>query len=121
MATYEHLDLGRRPADAKPGPVWRAIAGPGRPVTFEGAVQLVERALSTADMGVLSFQELKFGWVMVLQGRKYLETREFRDQLVGHGVTIVERATGDVFCSGSATPPWDAIVGYLEARARPLV
>ena len=72
------------------------------------------------DYRVLSFQELEFGWVMVLQGRRYLETRDFRDQLVGHGMTIVDRQSGDVFCSGSATRAWDAIVGYLEARARPL-
>ena len=116
--SYEQLDLGNRPFDAKPGPVWRAATGPGRPVTFEQAVQLAESALSSADMSVLSFQELDFGWVMVLQGRTYIETRELSDQLVGHGVTIVDRETGDVYGSGSATPAWDAILGYLEARVR---
>jgi hypothetical protein len=120
MRTYEQLNLGQRPSDAKPGPVWRAFAGPGLPVTFERAVHLAEQAMSAADMSVLAHEELDFGWVMVLQGRKYLATRDFRDQLVGHGVTIVDRQTGDVFCSGSATPAWDAIVGYLEARARPV-
>ena len=118
MTKYEQIDVGARPARAKPGPVWRASAGPGRSVKFEEAVLLAEQAMAGADMGVLRFQELEFGWVMVLQGRRYIETREFRDQLVGHGITMVDRQTGDVYCSGSATREWDAILGYLEARDR---
>jgi len=116
VATYEHLDLGPRPFTAKPGHVWRLAAGPGRSVTFEEAVQLAEQAAAASDMGVLSAKEMEFGWVLVLQSRQYIATRSFSDQLVGHGITIVDGRTGDVYWSGSATPPWDAIVGFLAAR-----
>jgi hypothetical protein len=119
MESYEELNLGQRPSDATPGRVSRVAAGPGCLITFEQAVQLAEKAMSDADMAVLAVQELDFGWVMVLQGRKYLATRAFSDQLVGHGVTIVDRKTGDVFCSRSATKAWDAIAGYLETRVSP--
>ncbi len=68
---------------------------------------------------VMSARQAPFGWVMVLQRRRYIETREFRDQLVGHGVTIVDRETGAVYASGSGTPVWDAILGFLRATGRP--
>lgn len=87
-------------------------------MTLGEAVGLAERALSASDMGVLAVQEFDFGWVMALQGRRYLATRAFLDQLVGHGLTIVERATGDVYCSGSASPGWAAVLGYFRARAK---
>lgn len=117
MEQFEPLDIGPRPADAGPGRVWRELVGPGRAVTVGEAVELAERAFSASDMGVLAVQEFDFGWVMALQGRRYLATREFLDQLVGHGFTIVERATGDVYCSGSASPAWSAVLGYFKARA----
>lgn len=116
--SFEPLDIGPRPADAVAGPVWREIVGPGRTVTLGEAVELAERALAASDMGVLAVQEFDFGWVMALQGRRYLATRDFLDQLVGHGLTIVERATGDVYCSGSASPGWAAVLGYFKASAR---
>jgi len=112
---YERLEVGPPPTDAKPGVVWRAVTGPGHSVSFQDAVRLAEEI--DGDMCVHALQELEFGWVMVLQSRRYLETRDFRDQLAGHGITIVDRKTGDVFCSGSASRPWDAILGYLEASA----
>jgi hypothetical protein len=117
MDQFEQLDIGPQPADVAAGPVWREIVGPGRTVTLGEAVRLAERALAASDMGVLAVQEFDFGWVMALQGRRYLATRAFLDQLVGHGLTIVERATGDVYCSGSASPGWSAVLGYFKVRA----
>jgi hypothetical protein len=118
VADYEQLDLGPKPSHVKPGHVWRALAGPGHVVGLAEAAGLAERAYAESGMGVLAVQETEFGWIMGLQSRRYLSTRDFNDLLVGHGLTIVDRNTGDVFCSGSATPPWAAILGYLETRSQ---
>jgi hypothetical protein len=116
VADYEQLDLGPKPSHVKPGRVWRALAGPGHVVGLAEAAELAERAYAESDMGVLAVKETEFGWLMALQGRRYISTRDFNDMLLGHGLTIVDRNTGDMFCSGSATPSWAAVLGYLEKR-----
>jgi hypothetical protein len=118
VGRIEQLDLGPQPGHVEPGPVHRALAGPGRAVALTEAVELAEFAYAASDMGVLAVQEFDFGWVMVLQGRRFIATREIDDMLIGHGPTIVERDTGDVYCSGSLSPGWGAVLGYLEARAK---
>src|SRR5690242_15375874 len=115
MADYKALNLGEPPAQLTPGQVELLDAGPGREISFPEAVSLAESAMNRISsnhvMAVLSVCEMEWGWVLVLQSKRYLETRQFRDQIVGHGVTLVDRKTGAVYGSGSATPPWSAIAG----------
>ena len=116
---YERFDLPPRPPDAVSGNAWLAAAGPLRPVSFAEAVALAEETMNRDApemMAVLCAAEAEFGWVFALQGVRYIQTRNFSDQLVGHGVTIVDRATGSVYCSGSATPLWGAVLRFLELR-----
>jgi hypothetical protein len=113
--TYEPVDLGPEPADITPGQIECLDPGLGRQVSFDEAVDLVERAMNRGTherMCVMSVQEMDFGWLFFLQGQRYLETRQFSHQLVGHGATIVDRRTGAVYGSGSATRPWAAIAAF---------
>lgn len=48
--------------------------------------------------------EKPYGWYFNFQSRKYIETGDFREMLVGSGGFIVEKETGNVVKFGSAYP-----------------
>ena len=106
------MNLGPEPATVAHAIVSIEADGPGRPVGFEEAIELAERAMSRAGqeaMVVVSAERLDLGWAFSLQGERYIRTRAFSDQLIGHGITIVEERTGAVFGSGSGAEAWAAI------------
>ena len=118
--TIEPMDLGHEPPTVVPAIVSVESDGPGRLVGFEEAVQLAERAMSRPGqeaMLVVSAERLDLGWAFWLQGERYIRTRAFSDQLVGHGITIVEERTGAVFGSGSGAGAWAAIAA-VRARIK---
>lgn len=48
--------------------------------------------------------EYDFGWAFFYQAIAYIESRDFRDLLVGHGPVIVDKNTGKFFETGCAYP-----------------
>ena len=88
-------------------------------MTFDEAVVLAQLA-HRETMGVSGVDEMEFGWVFGFQSHKFLETGDMADMFFGHGVTIVERDTGDVYCAGATTRAWNAILGFFKERADPL-
>lgn len=129
MSSYDRLDLGPKPAadeEHVPAEVRLLQAGPGRVVTFAEAVQLAEDIYNARTnpkdrairLGVISAMEVSFGWVLMLQTLRYIETRKDEDLMIGHGATIVDRENGDVYgCYGLASP-WDAIAECQRQREK---
>jgi hypothetical protein len=117
MDRFERLGLGPAPSSTDPAPVTRMARSPGRHVELDEAATLAEKAMSTDDLElkVLSVAEVDHGWAFALQSPRYLETRSISDQVVGHGLTFVERTTGDVYSSGSAYAPEAAVLGFARA------
>lgn len=62
-----------------------------------------------------SATETSYGWVLVYDSRRYIETKDLIDMLVGQGPVVVVSATREVHELGSALPP-DVAVGALESR-----
>lgn len=56
--------------------------------------------------------EEPFGWVYFYNSRRYLETGNFRDQLIGNAPIVVDRSSGTIHETGTAKP--------LEEYLRPL-
>jgi hypothetical protein len=77
-------------------------------LTKSDAQLLVESELSKPDMAedlqILdgSTLEHSWGWVFFYQSKKYLETGDFRDQLVGNAPYIVNKDTGEIRTTGTA-------------------
>jgi hypothetical protein len=124
MAAFQPLDLGPLLPDTLPAGVCRNSLGPGRPVTFAEAVVLAEAAANDGPverrypLGVLAVREESFGWVMSLQSRRFIETGNDDDVLIGVGLTIVDRETGAVYSGGSGAWGWSTILGFLMATGR---
>jgi hypothetical protein len=119
MARFERLDLSPSPPSTDSAPVTRIARGPGRPVDLDEAAALAEKAMSIDDLQlrVLSVAEIDAGWAFFLQTPRYLATRSWLDAAIGHGLTFVERTTGDVYSSGSAYAPEAAVLGFARALA----
>ena len=129
MSSYDRLDLGPKPAadeEHVPAEVRLLRAGPGRVVTFAEAVQLAEDIYNARTnprdpairLGVISVMEVSFGWVLMLQTLRYIETRKDEHLMIGHGETIVDRENGDVYgCYGLASP-WESIAECQRRREK---
>jgi Immunity protein 35 len=48
--------------------------------------------------------ELDFGWGFFYQSRAYLESRDFRDALLGNAPLIVDKSDGSLYVTGTAHP-----------------
>ena len=124
MAAFRPLHLGPLLPDTVPAWVSRHSQGPARPVTFAEAVVLAEAAANDGPvqprypLGVFAVREESFGWVMCLQSRRFIETGNDGDLLIGLGLTIVDRETGAVYSSGSGAWGWPTILGFLMATGR---
>lgn len=72
-------------------------------ITFDEA-QIIALEKIGADCVILTRQTLEkpYGWYFSFQSKKYLETKNFSDMLVGSGGFIVEKETGKVVEFGSA-------------------
>lgn len=117
MSRFERLELKPPPADCKPAPVARLTRGPGGPIDLDEAVHLAESAMSsdTGRMQVLSVAEIEDGWAFLLQSPAYIASRSYKDLGVGHGLTFVERKTGDVYSSGSGHSLAAMVLGFTRA------
>jgi len=47
-------------------------------------------------------QEYDFGWVFFYNSKKYVESGDFRDALVGNAPLIVDRKSGQIHITGTA-------------------
>lgn len=47
-------------------------------------------------------EEYDFGWAFYYQLKKYIETKDYREMLVGHGPILVDRNSAQMFETGSA-------------------
>jgi hypothetical protein len=67
------------------------------------AIQLILNTISD-DMGIdeSSIIEKEYGWVFFPQSKRYLETGNWRDMLIGSGGDLVEKETGRIISFGSA-------------------
>ena len=119
MASFERFDLQPPDSSVTPERVTRRARGPARLVDLDEAATLAEAAMSTDDqvMRVLSFAEVEAGWAFALQSPRYLETRSWKDMVIGHGLTFVERQTGDVYSSGSGQSVGGTVLGFSRAVA----
>jgi hypothetical protein len=57
-------------------------------------------------------RELPYGWYFLAQSKRYLQTRDFSDMLVGSGGYLVVRETGRLFAFGSGRPLDDWLALY---------
>lgn len=48
--------------------------------------------------------EEPFGWEFFYNAREFLETGDFRSQLLGNAPIVVERSTSEVYETGTAKP-----------------
>lgn len=79
------------------------------------AEQWIGQNLAADDDVVIDEQqtmEETFGWVYFYNSRQFLETGDFRYQLLGNAPIVVERSTGTIRETGTAKP--------LEEYLRPL-
>jgi hypothetical protein len=60
--------------------------------------------------------ETEFGWVFFYDAKKFLETREFRDRLLGNAPIIVDKYRGTLHMTGTARPIEEYIREFVEAR-----
>ena len=122
MRSYEPIDLTRKPGlHKRDSRVDRILVGPGRTVTREEAIALAEKAMSNRaphTMKVFALHEDSYGWALGLQCERWVETRNIEEMVIGHGVTFVDRDTGDVYGSGSGSWAWDALDSFMLERAK---
>lgn len=57
-------------------------------------------------------EEFNFGWAFYFQSKKYVETCDFYDMLIGNGPLLVERKTGKVHEIGSAVSAKDCAEAF---------
>jgi hypothetical protein len=74
-------------------------------ISFEEAKSIALAEID-ADCALLDEVTLEkpYGWYFCFQSKRFLETGDFRDSLVGSGGFIVEKADGRIFRFGSAYP-----------------
>jgi ribosomal protein L7/L12 len=72
----------------------------------EKAQAIAERYMSPYldDLALIhdATEEFNFGWAFYFQSKKYVETRNIYDMLIGNGPILVERKTGKIHDTGSA-------------------
>lgn len=56
------------------------------------------------EIVVFHVREEEFGWIFFYQSKRYLETCDFSDQLLGNAPVIVKRESGEVVVTGTAKP-----------------
>ncbi len=79
------------------------------------AEEWVRRHVSVEEDAIIDesqTMEEPFGWVYFYNSRRYLETGDFRDQLIGNAPIVVDRSSGTIHGTGTAKP--------LEEYLRPL-
>jgi hypothetical protein len=78
------------------------------------AVAAVEALLLEDDHDevVVAVEEHERCWSLVAQSRAWVSSRDERDMLVGRGVFIVAKSTGDVHPTGSALPGEAAVAAF---------
>jgi hypothetical protein len=59
-------------------------------------------------------QEYEFGWVFIYATRKFVETGDVKDALVGGAPLIVDRHDGQIYCTGTAR----ILEHYVDAYRR---
>jgi len=59
--------------------------------------------------------ERAFGWVFFYDSKRHIETRDFRDAVVGNAPIVVTKAGGQVHVTGTAFP----IEHYLQGFESP--
>ena len=128
ISSYSPLNLGPKPAEVERAAAGVRLlrAGPGRVVTFAESVQLAEDTYNARTsledpatrLGVLAATEMLFGWVLMLQTLRYIETRNDDHLMIGHGVTIVDRENGDVYGYYGIGSPWSAIAEFHRLREK---
>ena len=47
-------------------------------------------------------EEYEFGWVFYYNSARYIETKDVKDMLVGHGPLLVDRNSSEIIETGSA-------------------
>ena len=74
-------------------------------ITFEEAEKIaLNRIGEDCALIMDGIIEKPYGWYICFQSKKYLETGNFSDKLVGSGGFIVEKETGNLIEFGSAFP-----------------
>jgi hypothetical protein len=61
--------------------------------------------------------ERPFGWVFFYNSKKFVETGEFGDRLLGNGPVIVNKHNGSVEFLGSSRPPLEFVEEYERRLA----
>jgi len=83
-------------------------------ISLSQAQALAQTALNHDDEDFVivpgSTMEREFGWVFFYQSRRYLETGDLTERIVGNGPVIVNRITSQVTIFGSSQP----IEHYIE-------
>jgi hypothetical protein len=60
--------------------------------------------------------EKEYGWIFFYNSKKFLETGNFRDGLVGNSPVLVERDTGKIHELGTANPVSESIKKFELER-----
>lgn len=75
-------------------------------ISIEQAKHLAEEEISKIDpdksLIFESFSEFNEGWFFYFTSKKYLETHNVLDRIVGLGPIIIGKETGAIFQAGSA-------------------
>jgi Immunity protein 35 len=88
-------------------------------ITKEQAIKSIKKDLDD-DMDILydAIIEKEYGWLIFCQSKKYIQTKDPLDMMVGSGGTLVEKESGRKYEFGSAYPPDENLkiyeLGYLK-------
>lgn len=77
-------------------------------ITLSQAIKNLEKLIlgRKPEMGIIedSSEEYESCYVIYIQSKKFIESRDFNDMCIGHGPVIVCKETGKIFETGSAYP-----------------
>jgi len=62
--------------------------------------------------------EFELGWVFFYQSKKYIETGNLGDSLVGNSPFIVDKRSGEIHVTGTAYPTKKYIQDYLVKNSK---
>jgi hypothetical protein len=87
-------------------------------IDFEYAIAKVREHIEQMDIPVdiIRKEEFSNGWVFVYESRRYVETGDFNERLVGNGPIVIDKDSGEMTFLGTHASVSELLAEYVEGK-----